>query len=122
VEEVGRELAEIIPAGSKVYWEAENAASLLNAPGIQIYSPQIYALFSFRLDGDPDLLLRHGLWNESLARQWRQEADFIVTEVNWFEVHRPGGDLDIQGYEEFQTQPVNPCDPNSYLLIYQRNP
>jgi hypothetical protein len=121
-EEIGAMLSEVIPAGSQVYWEARTVVPLLYAPEIRIYSPQVYGLFSFRLGGDSQQMIKHGLWNDELARQWRAEADFIVTESNWDQIHRPGGDLDTTRFEEFRTAPTNPCDPTSYLIVYQRKP
>lgn len=121
-EQIGEALTSIIPAGSQVYWEAKTVVPLLYAPGIKIYTPQIYGLYSFRLDGDPNQLVKYGLWNDELAKRWSSEASFVVTEVNWYQAYRPGGDLDTAPFEEFQTAPVNPCDPYSYLLIYKRKP
>ena len=120
--QIGNRLTSIIPAGSLVYWEAKTVVPLLYAPEIKIYFPQIYALFSFRVGGDSEQLVKYGLWNDELARQWRAESDFIVTEVDWYQTYYPGGDLDTKKFEEFQTVPVNPCDPYSYLLIYRRKP
>ena len=120
--QIGNHIATIIPAGSQVYWEAKTVVPLLYAPEIKIYFPQIYALFSFRVGGDSEQLVKYGLWNDELARQWRAESDFIFTEVDWYQTYRPGGDLDTTKFEEFQTAPVNPCDPYSYLLIYRRKP
>jgi len=121
-EQIGEALTSIIPAGSQVYWEAKTVVPLLYAPGIKIYTPQIYGLYSFRLDGDPNQLVKYGLWNDELAKRWSSESSFVVTEVNWYQAYRPGGDLDTAPFEEFQTAPVNPCDPYSYLLIYKRKP
>ena len=120
--QIGATLSSIIPAGSQVYWEAKTAVPLLYAPEIRIYNPQVYGLFSFRMGGDSEQLEKNGLWNDELARQWRADADFIVTEANWYQIYRPGGDLDTTQFEEFQTAPTNPCDPYSYLLIYKRKP
>ena len=114
---IGQKLASLIPPGSQVYWEVGNAVPLLYAPDIKIYPPQIYAGYSFRLDGDPRELLKYGLWNDELAKQWKAESDFIVTEADY-----PVGDLDANKFEEFQTIPANPCDPNSYLIVYRRKP
>ena len=120
--QIGATLNGIIPSGSRVYWEASNAVPLLYAPGISIYPSQIYALFSFRMGGDPQQLAKNGLWNDELAKQWRAESDFIVTESNWYQIHRPGGDLNTTQFNAFQTAPTNPCDPYSYLIIYKRKP
>jgi hypothetical protein len=121
-EKIGKRLAALIPPGSQVYWEAKSAVPLLYAPQISIYSPQIYWLFSFREGGDAGLLLKHGLWNDELAKQWRAESDYIVTEVNWYQIYHPGGDLDKTQFDEHDTLPANPCDPYSYLIVYKRKP
>ena len=120
--QIGEGLTSVIPAGSQVYWEAKSAVPLLYTPQIQIYLPQIYWLFSFRQDGDPASLLKSGLWNDELAEQWRAESDYIVTEVNWYQIYRPGGDLDTTQFVEYDTLAANPCDPYSYLIIYKRKP
>jgi hypothetical protein len=120
--QIGATLSGIIPAGSLVYWEANTVVPLLYASDIRIHYPQIYGVFSFRIGGDSDHLLKDGLWNEELAKEWRTEASFIVTEANWYQIYRPGGDLDATQFEEFQTVPANPCNPNSYLVIYKRKP
>jgi hypothetical protein len=121
-QKIGQELTDAIPSGSRVYWEVDTAVPLLYVPGISIYSPQIYALFSFRVGGDPEQLEKYGLWNDELARQWREEASFIVTESIRSQTYRPGGDLDTTQFDVFRTAPTNPCDPNSYLLVYKRKP
>jgi hypothetical protein len=72
--------------------------------------------------GESQQLAKNGLWNDELARQWRSEASFIVTELNWYQIYRPGGDLDPSQFEVFETAPVNPCDPYSYLLVYKKKP
>jgi hypothetical protein len=120
--QIGEGLTTVIPPGSQVYWEAKSAVPLLYTPQIQIYLPQIYWRFSFRLGGDSDSLLKNGLWNDKLAEQWRAESDYIVTEVNWYQIYRPGGDLDTTQFVEYDTLPANPCDPYSYLIIYKRKP
>jgi hypothetical protein len=121
-QKIGATLSSIIPDGSQVYWEAKTVVPLLYAPGIKIYPSQIYGLFSFRVGGESQQLVKNGLWNDELARQWRLEASFIVTELNWYRIYRPGGDLDPTPFEVFQTAPVNLCDPYSYLLVYKKKP
>jgi hypothetical protein len=121
-QKIGQKLTQVIPSGSQVYWEVRTAVPLLYAPGISIYTPQIYGLFSFRMGGDPEQLAKYGLWNDALAKQWREESSYLVTEANWYQVYRPGGDLNPKPFEAFKTVPANPCDPYSYLLIYKRKP
>jgi hypothetical protein len=50
------------------------------------------------------------------------EAGFIVTEADWNLTYRPAGGLDTARFDVFQTAPTDPCNPNSYLLVYQRRP
>ncbi len=90
--QIGKTLAEYIPPGSQVYWEARTAVPLLYTRGISINLPQVYASFSYRINGDPLQLEKYGLWNDELARRWRLEADFIVMEANRDQIYRPGGD------------------------------
>jgi hypothetical protein len=120
--QIGKTLAEYIPPGSQVYWEARTAVPLLYTSGISIYLPQVYASFSFRINGDPLQLEKYGLWNDELARRWQSQADFIVMEANRDQVYRPGGDFNGAQYQVFQTIPANPCNPASYLLIYKKKP
>ncbi len=120
--QIGKTLAEYIPPGSQVYWEARTAVPLLYTGGISIYLPQVYASFSYRINGDPAQLEKYGLWNDELARRWRTEADFIVMEANRDQVYRPGGDFDGTQYQVYQTISANPCNPASYLLIYKKKP
>jgi hypothetical protein len=122
--QAGQDLAAVIPPGSRVSWEASNAVPLLYLPGVQVNYPQLYALFSFRLGGDAQLLARHGLWNDQLADQWRQEADFIVSEPGWDRPYHPGGELGGSAYktDAIYTRLLNPCDPQSYLVIYPQTP
>lgn len=121
-QQIGDSLEELIPPGSRVYWEADTVLPLLYAPGISIPYPQIYGVYSFRAGDDTQALLKNGLWNAELAARWRAEADFIVTEADWYQQFRPGGDLDTSQYGLVYSHTTNPCVPNSSLVVYQRNP
>ena len=80
-EQVGYYLAKIIPAGSKVYWEAdEGVAPLLYVPNLKLLPGQIYSQWSFSPSEDSDKVLRFGLWNQALADQWAVKSDFILVE------------------------------------------
>jgi hypothetical protein len=121
-QKIAQELTDVIPSGSQVLWEANAVVPLLYAPDISIYIPPIYAVFTFRVGGDPQLLEKYGLWNDALASQWRAKTSFIVTESPYYQPYRPGGDIDTSQYDVFQTLSTNPCDPHSYLLVYKRKP
>jgi hypothetical protein len=92
---------------------------LLYAPGINIYPSQINGDFGYRSGGDSQQLVKNGLYNDELARQWQADADFIVTEPDW---QSPSGDFNTTKIELFQTEPTNPCAPNSYLLVFKGKP
>lgn len=78
-EQAGRTLAEIVPPNSLVYWKGSGRqlALLLYADEIQYFPPQISAGAGY-LIGDSDHLLKFGLYNETLDRQWREAADIFL--------------------------------------------
>jgi hypothetical protein len=121
-EKVGAELAQVIPAGSSIFWRGYSPVNLLYLPDIVIYPSQLNGDYSFRLGGDPDALLRYGWWSEPLGRQWAAEADFIIVEEKynrgWLQ------DLLESGiYEEYARLPSNaPCRDNASLIVFQLKP
>lgn len=119
--QIGSSLSSIIPPGTRVYWDSITAVALLYTPEIAIYYPQIYASFSFRLNGDPQQLARYGLWNDALAGQWWKKASYMVIENDFGGAYHPAN-FDPSQFNIFQTGPMNPCNPSSYLRIYQRKP
>jgi hypothetical protein len=124
-EQTGHYLAGIIPPGSKVYWDGEGATApvLIYIPGIKLLLGQIYGFWSFSLDKDVDRVLKYGLWNEAIANQWRNEADFILVEANRYEVKWDEFFLSGHQFEELKPspQPV-PCIDGSYLRVFRRKP
>lgn len=80
----GAHLRQLIPANSLVYWEGDPATPLLYLPEARLFPAQINAAYSFRLGGAPDSLARYGFWSETLARQWAEQADFILIEEEQF--------------------------------------
>jgi hypothetical protein len=63
-EKAGKQLADLIPPGSTIYWNGGNSAvPLLYLQDIHIFAPQINSDYSYRLDGDADALFRYGFWN-----------------------------------------------------------
>jgi hypothetical protein len=121
-QKIGQELSEIIPAGSRVYWDVMTTVPLLSAPEISIYPPQIYALYTYRIGGDPEQLAKYGLWNAGLAGQWMANAEFIVTESDWTQTYRPTGSLSASQFDIIHIAPTNPCDPGTSLTVYKRKP
>jgi len=45
---------------------------------VQIFPPQISAGAGYVAAGDPDRLLKFGLFNDTMDLQWRESADFFI--------------------------------------------
>ena len=120
-ETAGRYLAGVIPPGSSVYWEGTpSVVQMLYVPGVSLYLPQIDYEYTYHLGGDPQELLKVGLWNEELAEKWKQEADFlIIAEQNYnleWDVF-----IEPDQFEELAMSPsVDPCQEGSRLRIFRR--
>lgn len=121
-ETVGAQLAQIIPAGARIYWRGGlSPAPLLYLADIRIYPPQLNDGYSLRTGGDPQELYRMGFWNAELARQWLDEADIVLVEArlvsDTFKTQIAGQ------YEELQPLGrTDPCRPGSEIHIYRRLP
>jgi len=124
-EQTGHYLAEIIPPGSKVYWDGEGATVpvLIYIPEIKLLLGQIYGFWSFSPDQNVDKVLKYGLWNEAAADQWRNEADYILVEANRNDVKWDEFFLSGHQFEELKPspQPV-PCIDGSYLRVFRKKP
>jgi hypothetical protein len=121
-EQVGKDLARIIPAGSAVYWDVSNAVPLLYLQKVNIYPAQIYSEYSYRLGGDTAQLEKHGYWNETLAAEWAAKADVLVFRSDLGQTYPFENNLDMSRYDEFQTVSINPCKPELTLVVYRRKP
>jgi hypothetical protein len=123
-EQTGHYLAELLPPGSKVYWEGGTSiVPLLYTPGIRILPGQIYGFWSFSPDKDVERVLKYGLWNEGIANQWRNEADFILVEANRYDVKWDEFFLSGHQFEELKPSPQPiPCIYGTYLRVFQRRP
>lgn len=79
-EEAGESLANVIPPGSLVYWKGSgrHIALMLYLDDVQIFPPQISAGAGYVAAGDPDRLLKFGLFNDTMDLQWRESADFFI--------------------------------------------
>jgi hypothetical protein len=120
-ENVGNNLSKVIPIGSQVFWDESNAVPLLYAPGVNIYYSQIYGQSFYLKGGNTDQILKLGYWNETLAMQWWEKANYIVVESLAQPAYRPAN-FDPSQFNIFQTGPMDPCNPSSYLIIYQKKP
>ncbi|MEW6028198.1 MAG: hypothetical protein ACOYZ8_12720 [Chloroflexota bacterium] len=119
-ERAGEHLRSIVPPGSTVYWDGRIDAIFLYLPGVTVYPPQLHHVHSYLIGGDADALLRFGLWNDELARQWINEADYVLIEKGWqqdWEMQT----LEAGGYVKLEsTRKVEACRWQSIIDIYQR--
>jgi hypothetical protein len=119
-EQVGAYLAANIPAGSQVYWNGGlSVAPLLYAADIKIYPAQINDGYAFYFGGDSQELLKYGFWNDALAAQWLQEADYIIVE-GWRYADMKSN-LPPSAYDELPRSPnQTSCLDGSGLRIFKR--
>ncbi|MGB8212815.1 MAG: glycosyltransferase family 39 protein [Anaerolineales bacterium] len=118
--QVGDYLARNIPVGSQVYWDGGNAvAVLLYVPNIHIFPQQLDEQWNFYHGGDSDTLARLGLWNDDLAKIWREKSNVIIIQ----QVDFPSWQsyLNTSAFVELQAPkiPLN-CEANTYLRIFTR--
>ena len=122
-EQNGAYLAETIPPGSKVYWKGWVGLSLLlYQPDLKFYPAQFNNVYSYREGGDPVELEKSGLWNETLARQWAEEADYILIAERYYSGWLADYVESGKFLELSPTSPLNPCRPESRIHIYRRLP
>ena len=120
--EVGESLELAIPSNALVYWQGVlSPVPLLYLSDINIFPAQINLDYSYRLSGEPNAMERYGLWGEELAREWIEESDYVIVAERYFD----GWVEDIlQNTEKFTalqpTQPVSPCDPQSFMHVFKR--
>jgi len=119
-EQVGAELVQRIPAGSRVYWKGNpSPTALLYVPGIKIYPPQLNGVYSFVQHGDTQKALLYGYWNEELDKKWLSEADIILIRDSDFLSMRAFLSPGI--FDELpSTAPVFPCAPDTRIRIFKR--
>ncbi len=120
-EAVGDYLAARIPADAQIFWDGGlSPVPLLSLPQANIYPPQLNNGYSRRLGGEAEELLRFGYWNDALAREWLENADYVLVNrrgyAGWIKrALRP--DL----FDEIEpTPPTVPCRADSDILIFRR--
>lgn len=123
-ETVGRYLAEIIPPGSKIYWRGVlSTVPLLYLENPQLYPSQINQDYTIYLNGDDTALERYGFWSDSLGRKWLQEADYILVAQRYYKGWLEEALQDETLYRELpRSTSVAPCNPISFLHIFERLP
>ncbi len=116
----GAELSQVIPPGSKIYWEGRLPAIFLYMPSVKVYPPQLNHVHSYFTGGKSDVLLRYGQWNDDLARQWLAEADYIVVQ-NTEKVYLTDQMLESGQYTKVFSAPrAEKCRWQSAIQVYQR--
>jgi hypothetical protein len=110
----------VIQPGSKVYWEGRLTAIFLYMPQMQLYAPQLNHIHSYFVGGDPDTLLRFGRWNETLAKQWLQDADYILVQGTE-KVYLTDEMLESGEFVKVMSAPkAEKCRWQSVITVYQR--
>jgi hypothetical protein len=120
-ESVGASLGDQIPPGSSVYWQGGlSAVPLLYMPGVQVYPPQIFGGYTFRLDGDQQDLLRYGFWNQALAERWLAEADFVLVQERFYEGWLKARLSDPTQFQQIAvTQPTLSCRDDASIRVFK---
>jgi hypothetical protein len=123
-EKVGEQLAQVIPPGSRVYWNGYSPASLTYLPDARIYPSQLNLTYSFRISDDPENLVRYGWWNQVLGYRWLSETDFVlITERNYKKNTWQTQILESSKYEELAPTSLTAlCQNDSYIRIFRRKP
>jgi hypothetical protein len=122
-EQVGEELAGLIPADAWVFWNVRSAVPLLYVGEFRFHPAEIFGVFTYRIGGNAQAVEESGYWNEELARRWMSEADVLVLEDS-VPLYTPALEdvLDLSAYTLNVLPPVNPCQPYSDLLVYRKLP
>jgi hypothetical protein len=120
--DVGVHLADMIAPGSQVYWQGSlSVVPLLYAPEINIYPPQINDGYAVRIGGETQEIARWGLWNEELAEQWKEEADYIIVEDRYYN-NEWKTFLESGRYVELEpSTSTAPCRDNARLRIFRKS-
>jgi hypothetical protein len=119
-EQTGQFLARNLPPNDLIYWGGGNAvATLLYVPNAHIFPQQLDDQWNFFQGGNSNTLARLGLWNDELAKLWRDQANVIIIQQGDFPTWQLY--LDNSKFAELQQLkvPVN-CEPNTYLRVFIR--
>jgi hypothetical protein len=116
----GAALSEVIPPGSTIYWEGRLTAIFLYLPEVKLYPPQLNHVHSYRSGGDSNILLRYGLWNDKLAQEWLEEADYIMVQGTE-KVYLTDDMLESGKYVKVMSAPkAEKCRWQSVITLYKR--
>ena len=116
----GAELSRVIEPGSTIYWEGRIPAIFLYLPEVKVYPPQLNHVHSYYIGGDSDTLLRYSQWNDKLAQQWLDEADYIMFQ-NTEKVYLTDQMLESGKYVKVMSAPrAEKCRWQSVIQVYRR--
>lgn len=120
-EKAGNNLAEVIPAGSNIYWKGGlSVVPLLYIQNVAIHPPQVNDVYSFYSNGDANTLLKFGFWNQDLADHWLKTSDYVLVEDKYYKQYLKKV-LKSGAYEEIGvTQPTVNCRDDSAIRIFKR--
>jgi 4-amino-4-deoxy-L-arabinose transferase-like glycosyltransferase len=121
-EQVGAQLASLIPADSLVYWDGGlSFTPMLYVPQARIFPPQINDGYSYRIGGDADTLARFSHWNNELKSQWKASADIFIIQAKRYTLWKDF--LNPKEFEEYPKPATAPsCEEGSELRIFHRLP
>jgi hypothetical protein len=121
-EAAGADLRDKLGSGALVYWGVmgQSPAPLLYLDQARVFPPQLNGIYTFRVGGDPAELHRFSYWNQALAEEWLNAADFVLVDVRSY-----GGWISSalvpERYDEIlRTPPTDPCRPDSAIMIFRR--
>jgi len=119
-EQVGAKLASIAPPGAKIYLDGSlTDALLLYVHDPVILPPQLNDVYSYRIGGDSDQILRNGFWNEQIGLEWRDTAEVFVISADRATEWRDY--LTAKKFDQIQLSPaLFPCTTNGDILLFKR--
>ena len=119
--QVADTLLPVITPGSTIYWEnSTSPIPLLYLEDINIYPAQMDQQFNRLPNGDSDLINLYGYWNDELAAQWREEADYLLIEEPLLPGMEGRGEIPEFFHQIAVTEPIAACRPYSAIYIYER--
>lgn len=118
-DQVGEELNDLIPPGSRVYWRVKANMLLLYLPEVEVFTPQLNASFTYTEEQDADLetLYRFGWWNPELKEEWLQQADYILVENRLFDEEWQDRLVDGQLEQVYLSEPVASCRGDASRIV-----
>ncbi len=119
-EDAAHQLADLIPPESVVYWRGSgrHLAFMLYMDDVKLFLPQIHAGGGYAA-GDSQRLLRFGLYNEELDRQWRQSADILIIWPTYF-TDEFKAFFEQPGYERVSYDMGKLAQCEDVLLVYRK--